>query len=232
MTELKDLISENRKLNKISTGIMWSLWNLLPIIGNIYVLIRVLNRLFASTGKKILMFTALLIPYVNIIGFIFYIVIIIKRIGGRFCIGYILVPFTIVFVSASGVCVYILSKSHDVSAIAQMMEIPIAMSSWENAVLDDLAEKRKLPADASQFTFKTPENPYFVFTMSANGTASVSYSARIKKGMKVGPYDPTGGEAKSTIDSTGTIVHTSDFAEKYLPHFVGRRIPKSKDYLQ
>ena len=84
---------QNRELNYISKGFLWGLWTLLPIAGPIIMIIKILNRIFRSTSSKVLMFIALIIPYINIVSAIAFFVLVFKRIGGKFLIGVLLLPF-------------------------------------------------------------------------------------------------------------------------------------------
>ena len=87
-----EYLLQNKELNYISKGFLWSLWNLLPIAGTIIMIIKILNRIFRSTSSKVLMFIALIIPYVNIASAIVFYVLVFKRIGGKFLIGVLLLP--------------------------------------------------------------------------------------------------------------------------------------------
>jgi hypothetical protein len=111
----------NTELNRIGTGAKWGLWNLLPLVGTIIVTIRILNLLFATTGKKVGMFIALIIPYVNIAGCIVFMVLIVKRIGGKFLVGYLLVPVALMAaLSLSAVSVYHHAREKKMESLRQM----------------------------------------------------------------------------------------------------------------
>ncbi|MFX0199143.1 MAG: type IV pilin protein [Candidatus Hodarchaeota archaeon] len=88
-----EYLLQNKELNYISKGFLWSLWNLLPIAGTIIMIIKILNRILRSTSSKVLMFIALIIPVVNIASIIVFYVLVFKRIGGKFLIG--LVPIQV-----------------------------------------------------------------------------------------------------------------------------------------
>ena len=85
-----EYLLQNKELNYISKGFLWGLWNLLPIVGTIIMIIKILNRIFRSTSSKVIMFIALIIPYVNIASAIVFYVLVFKRIGGKFLIGVLL----------------------------------------------------------------------------------------------------------------------------------------------
>lgn len=106
MDGANEYLLQNKELNYISKGYLWSLWNLLPIAGTIIMIIKILNRIFRSRSSKVLMFIALIIPVVNIGSVIFFYVLVFERIGGKFLIGVLLLPVALGIFAAKGVPLY------------------------------------------------------------------------------------------------------------------------------
>lgn len=228
MAELIDLLNENKKLNKFLIGFKWSLWNLLPLIGNIVVTIMVLNKLFVSTSKKIGMFIFLVIPYVNFIGIIVYIILIVKRIGGKFLLGYIIVPFFMVISLASLLAILTIPKFNDASAKAKISEVPTVFSSYENAHLAYLSETGTI-GDINNIGFEIIENSrWFTYKEDSPGT----FTAIAKE--SIGDL-PMNAVLSTTINKKGQITHSffgteEEIIRKYLPYFFSMDYNNNAEY--
>jgi len=228
MAELIDLLNENKKLNKFLIGFKWSLWNLLPLIGNIVVTIMVLNKLFVSTSKKIGMFIFLVIPCVNLIGMIVFIILIVKRIGGKFFLGYIIVPFFMVVSLASLLAILAIPKFNDASAKAKISEVPTVFASYEHAQLAYLSETGTI-GHINNIGFDGIENSrWFIYKEDSPGT----FTAIAKESIGGLPMNAI---LSTTINEKGQVTHSffgteQEIISEYLPYFISMDYYNKAEY--
>lgn len=96
MINSNEYLLENKELNSVSKGFLLGLWNLLPIVGSLIITIKILNLIFKSITHKVIMFIVLIIPCLNIVGSIIFLVFIFKRVGGKFLLGVVIVPILMI----------------------------------------------------------------------------------------------------------------------------------------
>ena len=206
MGDANEYSTKNKELNYISRGFLWGLWNLLPIAGSIILKIKILNRVFKSTSSKVLMFIALIIPLVNIGGAIVFLVFVFKRIGGRFLIGVLIVPFLFGILAAISIPQYgAYIKAARVTMATSIMRAIITSQKVERSRTGDFYSIPPVgrATDIAAFGAKgidITDTRYFTYETVATGTkpddgftvtATTTDDFGAARGWMTFTYDPT-----------------------------------------
>ena len=215
-----EYLLQNKELNYESKGFLWSLWNFLPIAGTIIMIIKILNRIFRSTSSKVLMFIALIIPFVNIASAIVFYVLVFKRIGGKFLIGVLIVPVLLLGISPA-ISIPIYKGYMERARVTEATSIMGAIITSQKVEMQRTNNYYTIPlaggvTDVAEFRNKgidISDTRFFVYETAADVAAPWGFTVTATSTSEFGPvpvtmtctYDPT-VTPSTTWGSGGSIL--------------------------
>lgn len=132
--------------------------------------------------------------------------------------GFTLIELMVVILIIGILAALAIPKFSDASAKAKMSEIPTVIAAFDNAQLARIAETGSV-GDVDALVFDEPTNSKW-FTWGEGTAGDGTYQATANN--PIGDF-PAAATALSTVDSIGTVEHTSSATtavQKYLPNFL------------